>query len=239
MTQISKDAISPGIGTGFTTATTPAIPSTLKMLEPTTLPMAMSALRRKAARTDEKRRTGDERDEAARGHDDLDDEAHGVTGLEELRLGGMKLARTVLPLLVGSVGIDEIDREQDEEGETGRARELAHQTDGDENGGGEKHHRAVPLQHVAVAQQRKDETGRAEDQQDVGDIGTDDIADRDARIAFEGTLQACDELRRGGAEADKRQSDEEGRDSKAGSQPRRALDQKFGAAEKQQKADDE
>src|SRR5690606_23667625 len=60
---------------------------------------------------DKKRGTDNEGRETAGRHDNLDEETHGGTNLEELRLGGVKRAPSILALPVGAIGIDEVESE--------------------------------------------------------------------------------------------------------------------------------
>ncbi len=83
------------------------------------------------------------------------------------------------------------------------------------------------------------EAGRdAEDQQKIGDIASDDIADGDAVAAQPCGLDRCDEFGKGCTEAHKRQADHQRGDTEAGGQRHRAAHEKIAPEEKPRETGD-
>ena len=79
--------------------------------------------------------------------------------------------------------------------------------------------------------QRLDQGGDAKDEADVGDVGTDDVAEGDVAAAVEGGDHVDGKLRRAGAEGDHRQADDQGGNAHRLGQGRRAAHQQLAAAE--------
>ena len=80
-------------------------------------------------------------------------------------------------------------------------------------GKGDKQHEGeIARRSAGVAGRGATDGGQAKDDQDIGDIGANDIADGDAAGALKGGLQRHDQFRGRGAECDDGQADDQRRD---------------------------
>ena len=86
---------------------------------------------------------------------------------------------------------------------------------------------------------REDHGRDAEDQENVGDVGADDIADRDAGQAVDGRLQTHHQFGRRGAVGDDGHADDHRRDLQSARESYCAAHQIFGSEQQQDEAADE
>ena len=100
------------------------------------------------------------------------------------------------------------------------------QADADDDG-------AVAMERAGPAQDRGDQPGGAEDEQDVGDVAADHVADGDGGEAGERRLEADHELRSGRAVGDDRESDHHGRNAEPAGQSDRPAHHELGARQQQ------
>jgi hypothetical protein len=92
---------------------------------------------------------------------------------------------------------------------------------------GAQHDRAAAVDRARRAAQRIDQGRAAQDQQHIGDVGADHVADRDGGVAAQVGIHADQELGGRGAVGDDGKADQQGRHAQVRSQSDRAADQHF------------
>jgi hypothetical protein len=120
---------------------------------------------------------------------------------------------TALAIAADRVGEKRKERRQHRHAKPGP--NLANEGKTDTGDGRPDHCHAVAADGPGIARQRIDHRADAEDQQNVRDIGTDDVACRQIGPPFQRRLNADHELRQRGAEADDDQADHRRRDIEA------------------------
>ncbi len=155
---------------------------------------------------------------------------------DRLGLGLMQRRRGIPVAPFGQVGRHRVGEQQQEKQPAEQAADAAREAYERQQQARAEQDRAVATERRRLRRERLDQRTDAHDQQDVGDVATDDVADGEARRAGERRIQARDQLRGRGAEADQRETDQERRHLKALRHRHGAAHQELAAREQQDEA---
>ena len=113
-------------------------------------------------------------------------------------------------MILGAVGMSQVPPQQNQEERPADSANLSrfdrHQADH----GGHGQHRCIPPEGLRIGRNRHDQRGDPKDQQAVGNVAADDIANGDAGRTLQRSSQAGDQLGHRGAETDQDQAGEQG-----------------------------
>ena len=140
------------------------------------------------------------------------------------------------PQTLLAVGVVDVPRHQDQEGESGLARQAHRRTRGQQRQSRQDAHAAIAPQGAGIDRDGCDQGGHPEDQECVGDVRSHDIAEGDARRPGQAGLQACGEFGRRGAHTHHRQADEHRRETESLRYPDRPAHEKIPARNQQDEA---
>ena len=127
---------------------------------------------------------------------------------------------------------DEIGDERGDEETAAEKADLSSQDQGGADQRADDEGGPVAAEFMRLHDDRRQRRRPAEDQEDIGDVAADHVADGNPRRAGKGGLKAGHEFRRGGAEAHQRHADDHGRDAEPFGDGDRSAHQCF-AAEKE------
>ena len=143
----------------------------------------------------------------------------------------MRRAHALLP-----IGVVDVPDHDGQKPEARPARQPHCRARSQQRQGGEDAETAVAPEGAGVYRDGRDQGRHPEDEQGVGDVGADDIAERNARGSGQAGLKACGQLRCGCAHAHNCQADQHRRQAQSFGDPDGSADQEIPARDEQDEA---